>query len=326
MCKMKIDHCTNISLQDAINAVKDAAQAGYDRRVLSGIYLFDEFTQGLFPGELCVIGARPAMGKTGFILSMISNMLNDNIPTGLFTNDNMNVDYLSRIISCINHEPLPHGMIQQIEVLNKAEMKDVPLYLCSSSRLTLSCIKENLTRQVLDYGVKCAFIDSIQSVFNAEPSGNTDEVKNEICKGLKNIAQDLKVPIVVTSLLNSAPKHRSKTNVDWAKPQIHDLPSASVFEDNADSVFLIHRPEYYCILKDEYGCDMRGKTIVVVPKNKNSSIGEFRVEYNSQNGTVYNIGETPQTRQFGLKEFWANETVSQLTEKLDLEILEDSTY
>ena len=98
---MEYNSETNISINEAVIRLKSQIKNVQPDVLKTGLRQLDALG-GFSPGELCVIGARPRMGKTMFILNLISHMLWKNIPVGLFSaDDNLNVNYLSRILSTV---------------------------------------------------------------------------------------------------------------------------------------------------------------------------------------------------------------------------------
>jgi replicative DNA helicase len=271
-----------ITINDAIkqhqlSLLKDSSQS-----ILSGFSRLDLIKKGWIPGELCIIGGRPGMGKTGFIFSLIRNMLNEKIPVSLFTaSDTNNIRFITRLVSCIE-DIKPCACVE--DSLSNMHEVNHPLYLNFQSKLTLSYIRENAYILIQKYGVKCIFIETIQSIFNSECNGNTKEGMEQICNELKILARDLKVPLIITSELNRSVEHRE--GIDAQEPFIEDLRSSSAIESEADSIILYWRPAYYKIYCDEKGNELRDIAMVKIAKNQYGGIGDIRLKYDVDSGTV----------------------------------------
>ena len=268
--------------EDAIKFVNSENTIRNNHSIMSGFERLDEVKQGWFLGELCVIGGRPSIGKTGFIMSFISNLLNRNIPVSLFSaTDKLNKHFVTRFLKFLEDDEYMYNK----EELNKTGIIDfskIPFYLNFQHEMTLDYIKDNAQILVHDYGVKCIFIEDLQSIFYSEINGNTREGMEIVCSDLKKLARDLNVPIIVTSDLN-----RSVEHCEWSKePLMSHLCGSSAIENMADSVILLHRPEYYKIYQDIRGNDLRNIIEIQIHKNKNRCIGNVIYRFNHSIGGV----------------------------------------
>ena len=277
-------------IKNAIALVNKKIETGDCYRIESGIKPLDILKKGWCRGEFCIIGGRPGMGKTGFILSIISNLLDKNIPVSLFSAvDMMNEDFMAYLISCIKYQNYRYVREKKQEFLKSVDLSNLPLFLNIQPRLTLAYIRGNAQVLVERYGVKCIFIESLQSIFNSEEKGNEKENMEHICHELKLIARDLKVPFIVTSDLNRAVEHRE--GIDGKEPLLFDLRGSSAIEYEADSILLLFRPAYYGVYTDEHGNEVRELEYVKILKNKNGSIGDLLLKYCHEDGTVDEIWE-----------------------------------
>lgn len=286
---MEYNSETNMSINEAVIRLKSQIKNVQPNVLKTGFKQLDAFG-GFAPGELCVIGARPAMGKTTFVLNIISYMLGQKIPAGLFSaDDNLNVNYLSRIISAVKKTNRPHNYEQSINFIRETELEDIPLYLNLKQRMNFAYLRENAIKQKEEKGIRCLFVETIQSFFENEENGTSKEGTEKTCRELRILAQELNIPIIITSGLNRGPENRP--GVDGKIPQIRDLRYGDSIECYADKVFLLHRPEYYDILLDEEGYDQRGVLRVIVAKNTYGPTGEFRLKYDKEKGQITDIDE-----------------------------------
>ena len=125
-----------ISISDAVNIVyKNISTTS--NNFMSGIDTLDLLTNGWLPGELCVVGARPLMGKTGFVLSCISNMLFEGLPVALFSaSDYLSENFMARLVCAIKDEERPYDETQRYVFLQDAHLDEVPLFWnCSHTSL-----------------------------------------------------------------------------------------------------------------------------------------------------------------------------------------------
>lgn len=277
-----------MSLNEAVIRLKSQIKNVHPNVLKTGFKQLDAFG-GFAPGELCVIGARPAMGKTTFVLNIISYMLGQKIPVGLFSaDDDLNVNYLSRIISAVKKTNRPHNYEQSINFIRETELEDIPLYLNLKQRMNFAYLRENAIKMKEENGIKCLFIETIQSLFENEENGTSKEGTEKTCRELRILAQELNIPIIITSDLNRGPENRP--GVDGKIPQIRDLRYGDSIECYADKVFLLYRPEYYHICLDDEGYDLRGILTVVIAKNTYGSTGSLRLKVDNQTFLVTDIG------------------------------------
>lgn len=276
-----MDNEVNFTRFEDVVKLVDCENRMENTSIISGFERLDEVKQGWFLGELCVIGGRPSIGKTGFIMSLISNLLNRNIPVSLFSaTDILNKHFVARFLKFLeddecmyNKEVLKTGII---------DFSKIPFYLNFQHEMTLDYIKDNAQILVRDFGVKCIFIEDLQSIFYSKINGNTREGMEIVCSDLKKLARDLNVPIIVTSDLNRSVEHR-----EWSKnPLMSHLSGSSAIENMADSVILLHRPEYYMIYQDIKGNDLRNIIEIQIHKNKNRCIGNVIYRFNHSIGGV----------------------------------------
>ena len=295
-------------IRNAVALVNKNLEKGDCYRIESGIHPLDLLKDGWYRGEFSIIGGRPGMGKTGFILSIISNLLNENIPVSLFSAvDVMNEDFIAYLISCIKYQDYAYVRENKLEFLKSVNLSNLPLFLNIQPRLTLAYIKDNAQVLVEKHGVKCIFIESLQSIFNSEENGNEKECMERICHELKLIARDLNVPLIVTSDLNRAVEHRE--GINGKEPLLSDLKGSSAIEYEADSIILLHRPAYYGIYQDENGNELHEFEYVKILKNKYGSIGEFLLKYNHFDGTVDEVLDGKRTERIKQNNLFKNESI-----------------
>lgn len=316
-----------ISVNEVLNQLQSRMKDALPYVIKTGINIMDVLIDGFYPGELCVIGARPAMGKSMFVHSLISNMVCKGIPVGLFTaTDNLDVNFMCRIVCAVKDTIVPHSYEERIKIIQDTTLEGVPLYLKSDTRMTILSLRENAIKMKEEKGVKCLFIETIQALFDSEENGSTKEGMERICRELKNLAQELDIPVVITSELNRSPEYRE--GIDGKCPQLCDLRSCGAIEGIADKVLLLHRPEYYHILMDERGNDLRGIIIVIVAKNKYGSTGDVRLRFEPTKCRVVDFGGSVRDKEEQELSFLSHlheqDTFQMLSDKLGLELDNDS--
>ena len=272
--------------------------------ITTGFRQIDTRKRGWHPGELCIIGGRPRMGKTAFILSVIKNILKEDFPIALFTaTDTIHIQFLSRIVSHLTNKNLTISTAKNLKLLQENPLDNLPLYLHCKQNMNLAYIRSNAEILVHKYNVKCIFIESIQSIFHAEEIDNPSINKELICIELKNMAQELHVPFILTSDLSETLEQRK--GLKGKQPKITDLVYADSITNIADSIFLLFNPTYYkrriCRPMEE---DEPLETFYVnIAQNKYESTGIVSLTFNPNNGFIEDDSNIPATPSPALQKF-----------------------
>ena len=289
---MKKDYTQiNPVIQEAYDMLqKAAARTDGLSGLSSGFHQLDKMTSGWQNSDLIIIAARPAMGKTAFVLSMAKNMaVNFKIPVALFSLEMSNVQLVNRLIVnvCeIPGEKIKSGQLApyewgQLDYKIK-ELYDAPLYVDDTPSLSVFELRTKARRLVREHGVQIIIIDYLQLMNASGMSfGSRQEEVSTISRSLKGLAKELNIPIIALSQLNRGVENRE--GVDGKRPQLSDLRESGAIEQDADMVCFIHRPEYYKIYADEKGNDLHGMAEIIIAKHRNGAVGDvllrFRAEY-----------------------------------------------
>ena len=314
---MKKDYTQiNPVIQEAYEMLqKAAARTDGLSGLESGFHKLDKMTSGWQDSDLVIIAARPAMGKTAFVLSMAKNMaVNARIPVALFSLEMSNVQLVNRMIVnvCeIPGEKIKSGQLApyewgQLDYKIK-ELYDAPLYVDDTPSLSVFELRTKARRLVREHGVRIIIIDYLQLMNASGMSfGSRQEEVSTISRSLKGLAKELNIPIIALSQLNRGVE--SREGIDGKRPQLSDLRESGAIEQDADMVCFIHRPEYYKIYQDEKGNDLKGMAEIIIAKHRNGAVGDvllrFRGEYarfqNPDDDMIIPMpGETPKV--FGSK-------------------------
>ena len=251
----------------------------------SGFTKLDKMTSGWQNSDLIIIAARPAMGKTAFVLSMAKNIAVDfRNPVALFSLEMSNVQLVNRLISnvCeIESGKIKSGQLaghewQQLDY----KLKNL-LYVDDTPSLSVFELRTKARRLVREHGVKIIIIDYLQ-LMNASGMafGSRQEEVSTISRSLKGLAKELNIPIVALSQLNRGVE--SREGIDGKRPQLSDLRESGAIEQDADMVCFIHRPEYYKIYQDDRGNDLRGMAEIVIAKHRNGAVGEVLLRFKGE--------------------------------------------
>lgn len=223
----------------------------------SGFHELDVLTTGFKPGEMIVIAARPGVGKTALALSMAQKMLKERYDdetesfvkpgygVGFFSLEMTNQQLMLRLIASlasISMQKIRHGTVSEADLMalsNVAqEIADMPLYLDESPVLNINQLRAKARRMRYQLGVEIIFIDYLQLLTSdsAKARENRQVEVAEISRGIKSLAKELGIPIVVLAQLNRKPDETSS-----GEPALHHLRESGSIEQDADVVMLLHR-------------------------------------------------------------------------------------
>jgi replicative DNA helicase len=296
----------NPIIREAFNLMREASKRTDGLSGLqSGFKELDKITSGWQNSDLIIIAARPAMGKTAFVLSMAKNMaVNFNIPVAVFSLEMSNVQLVNRLI--VNVAELPgekiktgnlvdYEWVQLDSKINK--LYDAPIYIDDTPSLSVFELRTKARRLVKEHKVKCVIIDYLQ-LMNASGmgTGSREQEVSTISRSLKGLAKELNIPIIALSQLNRNLESRTSQPrggnfSDAKRPQLSDLRESGAIEQDADIVCFIHRPEYYKIFQDEHGNDLTGKAEIIIAKHRNGSTGDVLLEFKSKFARFQNLDE-----------------------------------
>ena len=269
---------------------KAAKNDGNISGIPSGFTALDKITSGWQKSDLVIIAARPAMGKTAFVLSMAKNIAVDfNIPVAIFSLEMSNVQLVNRLIMnvCeIEGSKIRNGRLtpaewdrleNQINVLQNA-----PIFVDDTPGLSVFELQSKARKLVKDKKIQIIIIDYLQ-LMNANGSsfGSREQEVSIISRSLKGLAKELDIPIIALSQLSRAVEKRDSSNstVDGKKPLLSDLRESGAIEQDADMVCFIHRPEYYKLYDDGNGKDLRGLGQIIVAKHRNGATDEIWLRF-----------------------------------------------
>lgn len=255
----------------------------------SGFSGLDKITSGWQPSDLIIIAARPAMGKTAFVLSMARNMAVDfNIPVAIFSLEMANLQLVNRLIVTeteIPAEKIKTGRLEDYEweQLNHKikNLEDAPIYLDDTAGLSVFELRSKCRRLKDKYGLQMIIIDYLQlmTAQGMNPGSREQEV-SMISRNLKALAKELNVPVIALSQLNRGVESRS--GYEGKRPQLSDLRESGAIEQDADMVLMIHRPEYYGMTEDPEGNSLIGMAELIIAKHRNGSTGTVSLRFKKE--------------------------------------------
>lgn len=294
----------NPVIGEAIKRIEDAAKRTDGLSgIASGFHKLDKITSGWQRSDLVIIAARPAMGKTAFVLSMAKNMAEMGVPIAVFSLEMANVQLVNRLLvnACeIPAEKIKNGNLERYEweqlMQRSRTLENLPIFLDDSAGLSIMELNTKARRLVKDHNVKIIIIDYLQ-LMNASGMkfGSREQEVSMISRSLKQLAKELDIPIIALSQLN-----RGVEKTEDKRPGLADLRESGAIEQDADMVLFIHRPEYYKITEDKVtGESLEGIAEIIIAKHRNGAVGDVRLSFKKELARFQNLEDdldTPRTR------------------------------
>jgi len=231
---------------DEIDAI--ASQGGIARGVPTGFTDLDEVTNGLHPGQMIVIAARPGMGKSTLGLDFLrSCSIKNRMASVVFSLEMSKSEIVMRLLSAeakIKLTDMRSGRMSDDDWTRLArrmsEISEAPLYIDDSPNLTMMEIRAKARRLKQKSDLKLIVIDYLQLMTSGKKVESRQQEVSEFSRQLKLLAKELEVPVVAMSQLNRGPEQRTDK-----KPMLSDLRESGAIEQDADMVILLHRPDAF---------------------------------------------------------------------------------
>ena len=223
------------------------ARQGMLTGIGTGFADFDKMTSGLQPGEMVVIAARPSMGKTSLAMNMAEHVtLEERLPVGVFSLE-MTAESLALRMLCsrarVNLRNIREGFLAERDFPKltgaAGKMAAAPLFIDDTPALSVLQLRARARRMHQQHGIKLFVIDYLQLLHSTSrrAADNRQQEIAEISSGIKALAKELQVPVIVLSQLNrELEKDKSR------KPRLSDLRESGAIEQDADLVGLLYKP------------------------------------------------------------------------------------
>ncbi|AHM58989.1 primary replicative DNA helicase [Flammeovirgaceae bacterium 311] len=255
--------------------------------VPSGFSALDRVTSGWQPSDLIIIAARPAMGKTAFVVSALRNAAVDfNKPVAIFSLEMSAVQLVNRMISAeaeLESEKIKKGNLADYEweqlVHKTTRLNKAPIFIDDTPALSVLELRAKCRRLKAQHDIQMIIIDYLQ-LMSGDTSkgggkGNREQEIASISRALKQLAKELNCPVIALSQLSRAVETRGGDK----RPQLSDLRESGSIEQDADMVMFLYRPEYYGILQGENGEPLAGVGEVIIAKHRNGSLDTVQLKF-----------------------------------------------
>ena len=251
----------SISYSDALNqAVKRVELISNKKEnevigVPTGYEKLDLFTGGWQNSDLIIIGARPGMGKTAFVLKTVVECGKKNIPVGFFSLEMSSQQLATRTIAINSHFHLRQLMTtgfekpEYFQTLNVliGQMSKFGIQMDDTASLDISNLMAKARIWKRKHDIKLLIVDYLQLVTDHSKSGNREQEISSISRNLKKLAKELNIPVIALSQLSRSVETRGGDK----RPRLSDIRESGAIEQDADIVTFLYRPEYYGLEPDE---------------------------------------------------------------------------
>ncbi|WP_407941449.1 replicative DNA helicase [Metallococcus carri] len=261
-----------VRLGDVIEATADEIEAASSHSgeltgVPTGFADLDTLTNGLHPGQMIVLAARPAVGKSTLGLDIArSASIKNNMTSVIFSLEMSKSEITMRLLSAEAEIQLQHmrkGQMRDEDWTKMAStmgrIADAPLFIDDSPNMSLMEIRSKCRRLKERHNLKLVVIDYLQLMSSGKRVESRQQEVSEFSRALKLLAKELEVPVIAISQLNRGPEQRTDK-----RPQMSDLRESGSIEQDADVVMLLHREDTF-----NKESERAGEADIIVAKHRN---------------------------------------------------------
>jgi replicative DNA helicase len=260
---------------DEIEAI--GSRGGQMVGVPTGFADLDALTNGLHPGQMVIVAARPALGKSTLGLDLArAASIKHQMPSVIFSLEMSRNEITTRLLSAEARVPLHHMRTGQMtdEDWNRiarrtGEVSSAPLYIDDSPNMTMMEIRAKCRRLKQRHGLRLVIVDYLQLMTSGKKVESRQQEVSEFSRSLKLLAKELEVPVVAIAQLNRGPEQRTDK-----KPMLADLRESGSLEQDSDVVILLHREDAY-----ERESPRAGEADFIVAKHRNGPTSTITVAF-----------------------------------------------
>lgn len=271
-------------IDDAITEVDRAARSGEEPGMSTGFSGFDKLTGGLRPGNLVIVAARPAMGKSALVVNIAEHQAMNDRATALFTLEMSGEEVGQRLIASRARVSLGRLRSAQLRQSDYARMVEAgqswsgkPLLIDDTADLSVSELRARARQLHRRHRLRFIVVDYLQLLRGRERASNRTQAVDEISRGLKVLAKELGVVVIAVAQLSRQVESRGAT-VDSKRPMLADLRESGAIEQDADVVCFVFRRDYYELQAGDEPTDPGGAELIVA-KNRSGGTGDVPLVY-----------------------------------------------
>ncbi len=271
---------------DEIDAI--ASRDGQSTGVPTGFADLDQVTNGLHPGQMIVVAARPGLGKSTLGLDFArSCSIGNGMTSAFFSLEMSKSEIVMRLLSAearIRLADMRAGRMSDEDWTRMArrmsEISEAPLYIDDSPNLTLMEIRAKARRLKQRYDLKLIILDYLQLMTSGRKVESRQQEVSEFSRQIKLLAKELDVPVVAMSQLNRGPEQRTDK-----RPMLSDLRESGSIEQDADMVVLLHRPDAF-----EQDDPRAGEADLILAKHRNGPTTTITVAHQLHYSRFWSLG------------------------------------
>ncbi|MEX2013039.1 MAG: replicative DNA helicase, partial [Candidatus Levyibacteriota bacterium] len=273
------------ALADSFDRIDELHKRGEGYRgVKTGFFGLDNVLSGMQDSNLIVLAARPGQGKTALIVNITQNIaVVDKLPVGIFSLEMSQEELVDRLLvgqADVDAWRLKTGKLSENDFAKLSEamgqLAESHIFIDDTPGISISEIRTRARRLQSEHKIKILFVDYLQLVDAGRRYENRVQEVSAVSQALKNLARELKIPVIAVSQLSRAVEHRGEK-----KPQLADLRESGAIEQDADVVMFLYRPE------DEPGPSIQTKLLIA--KHRNGPTGEIDLLFRGDRIRFYNI-------------------------------------
>src|SRR5213593_3129419 len=277
-----------LSMKDQVMEAIESIEKLYERKggitgISTGFVEFDRMTSGMHPSEMIVIAARPSMGKTALAMNITEHVaINEKLAVGVFSLEMSSQQLVQRLLCSrarVNLQKVRDGFLGERDFPSltaaASKLAEAKIFIDDSASLSILELRAKARRLKAQQDVKLMIVDYLQLLRSTSrrAQDNRQLEISEISAGLKGLAKELKIPIIVVAQLNRQPEQRS-----GGKPRLSDLRESGSIEQDADLVALLVRPEFY-EEDEEARVEKAGEAELIIAKQRNGPVGEIPLTF-----------------------------------------------
>ncbi|HEY8966322.1 MAG TPA: replicative DNA helicase [Candidatus Methylacidiphilales bacterium] len=267
------------------------ARQGKLNGIPTGFSQLNQMTTGWQPGDMVVLAARPGVGKTALALTFAKHAMAERYDekrdawvkpgyaVGMFSLEMTNAQLMLRLMASAAGEDLKRIRTGELDDFSMTklrhiseDMKTWPLYLDDSSHLTINQLRGKARRMKQRYDIDLLIIDYLQLLHSesAQAKDNRQNEVSEISRGIKALAKDLSIPIIVLAQLNRRAEEAK------AEPALHNLRESGAIEQDADMVLMLHRKEQ----EEDAPPSATREYSLIIAKQRSGPTGKLDIRFN----------------------------------------------
>ncbi|MEW9530606.1 replicative DNA helicase [Microbispora sp. NPDC049125] len=261
----------------ALDEIESIGSRGTGIGIPTGFADLDHLTNGLHPGQMIVVAARPAIGKSCLGMDFArSAAIKHGLATVIFSLEMSRNELMMRLLAAESRVALHTmraGLMSDDDWTRMArrmsEINESPLFIDDSPNMSMMEIRAKCRRLKQRHDLRFIVVDYLQLMSQPKRTESRQQEVSEISRALKLLAKELHVPVVAISQLNRGPEQRTDK-----RPQVSDLRESGSIEQDADMVILLHREDAY-----ERESSRAGEADFIVAKHRNGPTGTVAVAF-----------------------------------------------